>query len=203
MGRLIDVTSHLELDAGDLPEDGATFWRPFLGLASQPGIVIEGAGPREIRRYLSADVGNTNSLVSCIRRARTSAQHVRESLSSEMWEQINHMYFAFGIAEHNMEAAEEDAHEFYRSVREAAQFFQGLADTTLAHDEPWAFISLGTHLERADNVARLLSLESHLLDGVGVFRYISGRIVALVETRAMEGNQQRGIAPLWENQPGG
>src|SRR5579862_3661188 len=162
VGRLIDVTSHLELDAGELPEDSASFWRPFLGLSSQPGAVIDGAGPKEIRHFLSADVRNTNSLVSCIRRARTSAQHVRDSLSSEMWEQMNQMYFAFGTAEPDINV-EEDAHGFYRSVREAAQFFQGLADTTLAHDEPWAFVCLGTYLERADNVARLLRFEAPLL----------------------------------------
>jgi uncharacterized alpha-E superfamily protein len=51
----------------------------------------------------------------------------------------------------------------YAPVREGAQFFQGLADSTLAHDEAWHFISLGKFLERADNVARVLSLESHLL----------------------------------------
>src|SRR5207245_593338 len=45
----------------------------------------------------------------------------------------------------------------------AAPVFQGLADTPRAHDEPWSFGCLGTYLERADNVARLLRLEAPLL----------------------------------------
>ena len=55
---------------------------------------------------------------------------------------------------------EDDPHAFYKRVREGAQFFQGLADCTLAHDEAWQFLSLGKYLERADNVARLLDLQA-------------------------------------------
>jgi uncharacterized alpha-E superfamily protein len=59
--------------------------------------------------------------------------------------------------------AEEDPHTFYKRVREGAQAFQGLADSTLVHDEAWHFFCLGMYLERADSVARVLTLESHLL----------------------------------------
>jgi uncharacterized alpha-E superfamily protein len=41
--------------------------------------------------------------------------------------------------------------------------FHGLADCTLAHDEAWHFLTLGMHLERARNVARLIDLQAHLL----------------------------------------
>ena len=37
---------------------------------------------------------------------------------------------------------------------------QGLADATVAHDEAWQFLSLGKYLERADNVSRLLRVQS-------------------------------------------
>src|SRR5439155_24374120 len=52
---------------------------------------------------------------------------------------------------------------FYRRVREGLQFFQGLVDGTIAHDEAWHFLCLGKSLERAHNVAELLDLEEHLL----------------------------------------
>ena len=48
-------------------------------------------------------------------------------------------------------------------MREGLLLIQGLADATLAHDEAWHFLLLGKYLERADNVARLLSMQSHLL----------------------------------------
>ncbi len=180
VSRLIDVTWHLDLDAGDLVNAGARNWMPLIGLPSPSteaptadARVREGNGrsaappehdatPAGVRSYLSLDTNNPNSLVSCIRQARGAAQRVRESISSEMWEQINQLYLALA-APQSAGDAPRDPIAFYRQVREGAQFIQGLADSTLAHDEPWNFICLGTYLERADNVARLLNLQTHLL----------------------------------------
>jgi uncharacterized alpha-E superfamily protein len=52
---------------------------------------------------------------------------------------------------------------FARLVRERLQSFQGLAESTLARDEPWHFLELGKYVERADDVARVLNRQSHLL----------------------------------------
>jgi uncharacterized alpha-E superfamily protein len=83
-----------------------------------------------------------------------------------MWERLNTLYLS--IADPTLaQEAEADPYRFYKSVREGAQFFQGLADATLAHEEPWHFVSLGKFLERADNVARVLNLQAHLLLGGG------------------------------------
>ncbi|MBM2810304.1 MAG: hypothetical protein HW416_1063 [Chloroflexi bacterium] len=164
VGRLIEVTWHLELDAGDLVDSGARFWMPLLGLEGDGGHAhTEGQStPGDVRRHLSLDRGNPSSLVSCIGQARASAQRVRESISTEMWEQINELYLSLAHSELGAEM-ERDPYLFFRRVREGAQFFQGLADGTMAHDEAWDFICLGTYLERADNVARLLDLQTHLL----------------------------------------
>jgi uncharacterized alpha-E superfamily protein len=162
VGRLIEVTWHLELDVGDVDD----FWQPLL-IPSTHG----GFGPledsdafsrQEVRHYLALDRENPSSLVSCIVHARTAARGVRECISSEMWEQLNTLYLSL-VASHQLREAEADPYAFYRRVREGAQYFQGLADSTLAHDELWHFVSLGKYLERADNVARVLNLESHLL----------------------------------------
>src|SRR5579871_5680052 len=96
VGRLIDVTWHLELDAGELADAGAAFWTPLLGSANQEihmGWDAHGA-PHDVRHYLSLDLDNPVSLVSCVRSARAAAQRVRESISSEMWEQINALYLS-------------------------------------------------------------------------------------------------------------
>src|SRR4029453_4404356 len=97
-----------------------------------PGRPSPGA-PAETRPYLSVDAANPDSLVSCVRRAREAAQRVRESISSEMWEQINTLHLSLGKL--RVDRADRNAYAFYRSVREGAQFFQGLAATTMAHDE--------------------------------------------------------------------
>ena len=168
VGRLIDVTWHLELDAGALEEHRSELWAPLLGPADRERFLARGAGevpnPREVRHYLAFDRENPNSLVCCISRARSAARGVRESISTEMWEQLNTLYLS--LVDPNLAArAEESPHAFYKRVREGAQFFQGLADCTMAQDEPWLFICLGKYLERADNVARILAAQAHLLLG--------------------------------------
>ena len=174
VSRLVEVTWHLELDAGDLLDAGARYWMPLIGLPSPTGTragesvaaaalpANQEASPSAVRHYLSLDAGNPSSLVSCIRQARSAAQRVRESISSEMWEQVNMLHLSL-VGPQAAAEVDRDQIGFYRQVREGAQFVQGLADCTLAHDEPWHFVCLGTYLERADNVARLLNLQSHLV----------------------------------------
>jgi uncharacterized alpha-E superfamily protein len=149
VSRLIDVTRHLELDAGD-----ADFWAPLVG----EGTELTG----DVRSWLTSDEGNPDSLVSCVRRARSLARGVRESISTEMWEELNQLHFAIARPA-NMRDRRGDLGGFHRLVRERLQHVQGLAEATLAHDEPWQFITLATYLERAHDVARLLRRQVHLL----------------------------------------
>ena len=149
VSRLIDVTKHLELDAGT--ED---FWAPLVG-----AIELESD---DVRFFLTSDVMNPDSLVSCARQARSLARGIRESMSSEMWEELNTLHVALATPATSRQMRNE-AGSFARAVRERLESFQGLAGSTLARDEEWQFIQLGTYLERADGVARLLNRQAHLL----------------------------------------
>ena len=162
--RLVEVTGHLELDAGDLEDEARwQLWTRLLGPEAPERLALTGTpDPRDVRHWLAFDNDNPRSLVSCIRRARQAARGVRESISSEMWEQLNALHLSLVDPSLSGEG-EENPHAFYKRVREGAQFLQGLADSTLLHDEVWHFSCLGTFLERADNVARVLGLQSHLL----------------------------------------
>jgi uncharacterized alpha-E superfamily protein len=157
--RVVDVTAHLELDAGDSDSGSSDLWTPLLGQTGRNGTVHQ---PGEVRHYLAFDGENPNSLLSCIRSARGAARQVRDSISSEMWEQINTSYLALSKPDGSREL-EDDLHTFYRRIRDSLLLIQGLADATVAHDEAWQFLTVGMYLERADNVARLLGLQSHLL----------------------------------------
>src|SRR4051794_12091279 len=89
--RVVDVTAHLELDAGDADAAQIDFWTPLLGSAldspSQSDAPLP--LPHDVRYYLAFDEDNPGSLVSCVRHARAAARQVRDSISSELWEQIN------------------------------------------------------------------------------------------------------------------
>ena len=166
--RLIDVLGHLELDAGELDDRYEEFWTPLLDPQRPDSFVSPEAPPsrasQDVRYHLVFDTANPHSAVSCISRSRSAAREVRESISSEMWERLNSLYLSL-LDPHLVRLADEDSHAFFKRVHEEALLVFGLADCTLAHDEPWQFIVLGKYLERASNVARVLSLESHLLQG--------------------------------------
>jgi uncharacterized alpha-E superfamily protein len=164
VGRLIDVVWHFELDAGDQDED-AGVWVSLLGPSDSKQNGSGAPTPREVRHYLAFDQENPSSLVNCIRKARAAAQGVRESISSEMWEQVNTVYLSLNTAGPDTRA-EDDPHAFYQPIRNGMQFVQGLADSTLLRDESWLFFSLGRSLERADTLARILTLQAPLLQTV-------------------------------------
>lgn len=150
VSRLVDVTRHLELDAGT--ED---FWAPLVG-------AIDLAGD-DVRFYLTSDTMNPDSLVSCVHLARTLARGIREAISSEMWEELNTLHGSLATPTTTSRQVRGEAVSFARLVRERLQSFQGLTESTLARDEPWHFLELGKYVERADDVARVLNRQSHLL----------------------------------------
>jgi uncharacterized alpha-E superfamily protein len=170
VGRLIDVTWHLELDDGDAADPRRLLWGRLLAPRPNDGPLPESLrgtpDPHAVRHWLAFDRANPRSLVSCVARGRSAARGVRESISSEMWEALNGLHLSLAdpdLARH----VEDDPYTFYKRIRESAQFIQGLADSTLTHDEAWHFTRLGTSLERADNVAHVLALQVHLLHDWG------------------------------------
>jgi uncharacterized alpha-E superfamily protein len=170
VGRLIEVSQHLEFDDDDDPAVRAARWAPLLAPRATDGplpsllaeVAEERAAARTVRQWLAFHKDNPRSIVACIDRARTAARQVRERISSEMWETINSLHL-FLSNPALPEIAERNPHAFFQRIRNEAQLIQGLSDSTLAHDECWRFVRLGTFLERADNVAHVLALQAHLL----------------------------------------
>jgi uncharacterized alpha-E superfamily protein len=166
VGRLVEVTWHLELDDGEDAESRQGLWRRLLTTRPNDGPLppglLDAPDSRAVRHWLAFDRANPRSLVSCVHRGRNAARRVRESISSDMWEALNslHLSLADGML---AVATEDDPQSFYKQIRESAQFIQGLTDATLAHDEVWHFSCLGKFLERADNTAQVLGLQAHLL----------------------------------------
>jgi uncharacterized alpha-E superfamily protein len=151
VSRLIDVTRHLELDVGVEERD---FWGPLVGAVD--------LSAEDVSFFLLSDRLNPDSLVSCVRHARELARGIRESISSEMWEELNTLQQSLAVPGRQRQAQGESV-TFQRVIRQRLQFVQGLVESTLAHDEPWDFLNLGTYLERADGVVRLLRRQAHLL----------------------------------------
>jgi uncharacterized alpha-E superfamily protein len=72
-----------------------------------------------------------------------------------MWQALN--AFWLWIADGKGRAAwERDRHAFYERVKQECGLIDGLANSTLLHDEPFAFMRLGGTLERASQTLRIV-----------------------------------------------
>jgi uncharacterized alpha-E superfamily protein len=153
--RLLAVNFNALLDTQ--PSETEIGWRSIIRMTADEAPFTDTqseASAQSVIQYLLWEPLNTNSVEACVTRARENARGVREQISSEMWEAINRLYFVT----RNVDRAEVLANptEFFRSVRDRAQAFQGITSATLTHGEPYQFIQLGLHLERADKTARIL-----------------------------------------------
>ena len=99
--------------------------------------------------------GNPSAVASCITLARENARSVREQISGEMWEAINGLFLLVGRA--NRRAAVRGPHAFFEELRNGTHRFQGTADATMTHGEPYEFLQLGLHLERAATTVRVVA----------------------------------------------
>jgi uncharacterized alpha-E superfamily protein len=167
VARLLDVCFHLELDLrGVLAGPHEFQWSALAAILQQTVPPQDGGdgGARhsKISRWLSFDLDNPTSIMSCITRARGNARSIRGTISLPMWRELNKLYLQLrdpGFCRR----AEDSPHEFYQAVECGSHLFQGVCDATLARDEGWQFIQLGKFLERADKTLRILDIQYHLL----------------------------------------
>ncbi len=67
---------------------------------------------------------------------------VRETISSEMWEQVNSMYLQIQ-AQRGVCRSRSGLPELLRNIRLGCHLFQGITDATMSHNEAWHFVRLG------------------------------------------------------------
>jgi len=150
--RLLDLTLNQALDQS--PDVARQRWQLTLASLRSPEPETLEAYP--VTQFLTFDTQNKDSLVSCIMAARENARQIREQISSEMWEQLNHLYLSVRSADiHSIYA---QPHGFYGPIKSGSHMFQGITDSTLMRNEGWHFIQLGRCIERASSTATLLDV---------------------------------------------
>jgi uncharacterized alpha-E superfamily protein len=154
--RAIDVQLNLALD--EAPWSASIGWVCLLNSLRTDLPMDIYVDARAATNALAFDRNNPSSIASCIANARENARQIRESVTSDMWEEINRLYLS--IRDMNIDRLwDAGPHAFLRSVQRGAQMFCGVADSTMNHGEGWQFIRLGRFLERAMSLAWLL--EAH------------------------------------------
>jgi uncharacterized alpha-E superfamily protein len=161
VARFIGVNLNLQLD---LPLAPAHQWQPLIDTSGDTDAFKErygSASQLRVIEYLAYDNENSNSIASCLRLARENARSIRETISSEMWAQVNSMYLQIQTQRSLPEP--ERMLDAFREIRLGCHLFQGLADATMSHGEAWHFLHLGRKLERADKTSRILDVKYFML----------------------------------------
>ena len=162
IARLVDVNLHLTLDSA---MDIGDQWEPLIDTVGgrEPFAARHNAPTRDsVMWFLTFDAENPNSIIACVQRARENARSVRDTISSEMWEQANRFY-AFLCDSVGSDYALLNSFEFYTEVKMRVRLFYGLADGTMSHGDAWCFLRLGTMIERADTTSRILDVKYFIL----------------------------------------
>lgn len=164
LARLLLSTQDLLLDAGAEASDESQFWGPILmttGDEKRYAALHSAITGEAVADFLALRADNSNSILNCVRSARENARTVRDQISDEVWECLNALRLFVdskeGATIHRTQRA-----AFYERVLRSSYQFQGIADSTTPRGESWHFLRMGTCLERADQMSRLVDTCSAL-----------------------------------------
>ncbi|KPQ35685.1 MAG: hypothetical protein HLUCCA11_08960 [Phormidesmis priestleyi Ana] len=163
VARFVEVNLNLLMDN---PVGVEQQWEPLIAVTGDRARFAELYGEidaHSVINFLTFDTRSHNSILSCIRAARENARSVRETISSEMWEQINAFYLMVEAAAKNKPDDVESLQDFYAEVKMASHRFVGVTNATASWNESWHFGRLGRLLERADKTSRILDVKYFLL----------------------------------------
>jgi len=160
ISRFVEVSEAMALDC---PPGSAEPWLPLIDASGDRELfdqLYPAGGAGQVVDYLVRAEDNPNSVVNCIAIARENARQIREVITTEMWEQLNDIYWTLLD---NEGFWRQPPQEQLRDIRRACQLFYGITDATLSRDLSWQFSRLGRLLERADKATRILDVKYFLL----------------------------------------
>ncbi len=158
--RFVDVNFNLALD---LPPNVEEQWEPLV-IATADNTKFKEFYDRPTRDnildFMTFDARNPNSILSSLQLARENARTIRETISKEMWEHVNGLYWKVkdaAAARRNWELRH--FQDFFDEIKFGCQTFYGIIDSTITRNEGWHFGRLGRMLERADKTTRFLDVK--------------------------------------------
>jgi uncharacterized alpha-E superfamily protein len=168
IARMLDVTYRMSLLPYEFVEPGLAWAEPWAvplvtsGLATLYYERFPQLSAENVLRLMILDRDNPSSIYCCLRTARESARSVRGAITSEMYEDLNSAWLEMRRFDYAAVEAK-GVSEFLDWVKMRSHLFRGVTFGTMLRDEAYQFIRLGTHLERADNTARILDVKYHTL----------------------------------------
>ena len=153
--RLIAVK--LESMVEQTPEDAAASWARVAEALTGAKGATQQLDAFDITCKLAFDRDNDNSLINSLGLARDNARQVREALSNEVWENLNRLYLRLAPVTMDSIWVHTPA-RLFREALEEMHALEGVTYSTLSHGEGWYFLELGRHIERVQQLGRLLDI---------------------------------------------
>ena len=112
--------------------------------------------------WLLRDPDNAASIRSTIKQARDNARLVRTALTYEVWSAVNAAWMRID-ARLKRRVGERDLPAVLEMVRESTTLTRGATLGSMLRNDIYDFLRLGTFIERADNVGRILDVKYFVL----------------------------------------
>ncbi len=162
--RMLDITYRMSLlkQATTEPHNE---WRAMLsisGLHEDFEARYPEPSADNVIHFMTLDTKNPGSIYNSIYNARENARAVRGSITSEMWEALNHTWLEMRLKTAGV-ISELGVSSLCEWVKERSHLLRGITYGTLLRDDTFRFLKLGIFLERADNTARILDVKYHIL----------------------------------------
>jgi uncharacterized alpha-E superfamily protein len=165
MSRYIERAEHtarliaVKLDSmvEQTPEDAAASWARVIESLTGDKTPPQNLDAFAITKRLAFSRDNDTSLITSLALARDNARQVREALSNEVWENLNRLYLRLTPVTMDSIWVHTPA-RLFREVLEEMHTLEGVAYSTLSHGEGWYFLELGRHIERVQQLGRLLDI---------------------------------------------
>jgi uncharacterized alpha-E superfamily protein len=160
--RLVEVNYQLILE---VPPRHSDPWEPLLGITAEREAFAQRyahADEASVVNFFTFDRENPSSIRSAIEAARTNLSSLRHMISSEMWLEMNELYLE--SREWSPQTlVQKGFSAFFTDLRNHFYAITGIIRSTMPRDMAYDFLEIGTMLERADNVSRLLDVKYHYL----------------------------------------
>src|ERR1700744_2654622 len=165
MSRYIERAEHtsrvmavkLESMIEQTPEDATASWGRVIEALTGEMTLEPSRDAFITTRKLAFDRDNNAALITSLGMARDNARQVREALSVEVWENLNRLYLRLSPVTMDSIWVHTPA-RLFREALEDMHALEGVTYSTLSHGEGWYFLELGRHIERVQQLGRLLDI---------------------------------------------
>lgn len=162
--RMLDITYRMSL-LKHATQEPFQEWAAILsisGLHYEFGQRFDAIDADSVVQFMALDETNPASIISSLGAARENGRAERGTITSEMWEALNHTWLMMG-EKRAAGLPADGVSGFFDWVKERSHLSRGLTYGTMLRDDAFSFMRLGTFLERADNTARILDVKYHIL----------------------------------------